>query len=97
MHSARASVPPTVRTLPAATSQRGPLASKMGPICRPQKKARKMYTLKIQPTASGEVSASWCALMYAWRVPTVFMMPKPATMPQKEPRTTSQARRPPSG
>lgn len=36
-------------TLPARTSRRGPWASKMGPICIPQKNERKTYMPKIQP------------------------------------------------
>ena len=40
--SARAKVPPSKSTEPMKTSSFGPLASKMGPICRPQKKDMKI-------------------------------------------------------
>lgn len=85
------------KMLPAATNQRGPFASKTGPICTPQKNVRKAKRLKIQPMLLGECCASWCVLRYAWKVPTLLRMPKEATMPLNEPKTTSQAATPPSG
>jgi hypothetical protein len=38
-----------IKTLPANTRSRGPLASKTGPMKMPHKKVRKMYMLKIHP------------------------------------------------
>lgn len=38
-----------INMLPDRTRSLGPLASKIGPIWMPQKKVRKMYTLKIHP------------------------------------------------
>ena len=95
--SATPIIPPIKHTVPANTNQRGPYASKTGPICTPQKNVRKAYRLKIQPTALGDSWTNWCVLRYAWNVPALLRIPKLAVMPLKEPRTTSQARRPPSG
>jgi hypothetical protein len=38
-----------IKTLPAKTRSRGPLASKTGPMKMPHKKVRKMYMLNIHP------------------------------------------------
>lgn len=43
-----------IRMLPASTRSRGPWASKMGPICSPQKNDRKTYMLKIHETVDSE-------------------------------------------
>lgn len=37
-----------IKMLPASTSRRGPWASKIGPICSPQKKDKKTYIENIQ-------------------------------------------------
>ena len=47
VHSPRRKLDRQSRMLPARTRNLGPCASKMGPICSPQKNARKMYMEKI--------------------------------------------------
>jgi hypothetical protein len=49
-----------INTLPARTRNRGPLASKMGPMKMPHKKVRKMYVLKIHPIELALYCDSWC-------------------------------------
>ena len=94
---AKPKTPARRQMLPAKINHLGPFASKIGPICKPQKKDRKMYMEKIQPMLDSLYAANWCVETYAWITPTVFMRPKQAIMPENDPRTTSHARRPPSG
>lgn len=40
---------------------------------------------------------SWCDCQYDWKMPMEVVTPNVAAIRQNEERTTSQARRPPSG
>lgn len=83
--------------LPTAINARAPNRSKMGPTWMPTKKTMNKYRLKIQPISDAVLSTSWCVEKYDSNTAAELISPNSETIALKEPSTTSQPVRPPSG